>query len=61
MDVTHTGFMNTEDGVVRGNMGLKDQVEALKWIQKNIRSFGGDRRKVVIVGEVINGDISNKN
>ncbi len=28
------------------NLGLKDQVTALQWIQANIESFGGDKSKV---------------
>ena len=44
------GFLSTEDEVLPGNLGLKDQVEALKWIQRNIEAFKGDRRNVTIAG-----------
>jgi carboxylesterase type B len=42
--------LSTEDKVIPGNFGLKDQVEALKWIQTNIEAFKGDPRKVTITG-----------
>uniref|UniRef100_A0A6P7G1D3 Carboxylic ester hydrolase n=1 Tax=Diabrotica virgifera virgifera TaxID=50390 RepID=A0A6P7G1D3_DIAVI len=44
------GFLSTEDNVVSGNNGLKDQVLALKWIKDNIKFFGGNPNSVTITG-----------
>jgi len=40
------GFLTTGDEALPPNLGLWDQVEALKWVQKNIAEFGGDPEKV---------------
>ncbi|KAJ5609574.1 carboxylesterase [Penicillium herquei] len=34
-----------------GNYGVLDQLEVLKWIQKNIANFGGDPDRVVVAGQ----------
>ncbi|XP_022900306.2 carboxylic ester hydrolase-like [Onthophagus taurus] len=45
------GFLSTDDMSSPGNYGLKDQIEVLKWIRRNIRNFGGDPNSVTIFGE----------
>ncbi|TRY64685.1 hypothetical protein DNTS_006394 [Danionella cerebrum] len=38
-----------------GNYGFMDQIQALKWVQRNIHHFGGDARKVTIFGQSSGG------
>ncbi|CAG9766219.1 unnamed protein product [Ceutorhynchus assimilis] len=44
------GFLSTEDDVVPGNNGLKDQSLALEWIKHNIKYFGGNPASITITG-----------
>ena len=39
-----------KDYAYSGNLGILDQVEALRWVKRNIAAFGGDPANVTIVG-----------
>jgi para-nitrobenzyl esterase len=43
------GFLFLDDGI--SNLGLLDQVAALRWVRENIAAFGGDPRNVTVFGE----------
>ncbi|XP_049780394.1 juvenile hormone esterase-like [Schistocerca cancellata] len=44
------GFLSTGDAELPGNYGLKDQVMALQWVQRNVAEFGGDPSRVTLYG-----------
>ncbi|CAG2055676.1 unnamed protein product, partial [Timema podura] len=45
------GFLSTGDDEAPGNLGLKDQVTALRWVRDNIEAFGGNPNSVTIFGQ----------
>ena len=45
------GFLSFDTDEVPGNAAIFDQIEALRWVNKNIRAFGGDPNQVTIAGE----------
>ncbi|CAG7835487.1 unnamed protein product [Allacma fusca] len=49
------GFISTDDDVIRGNMGFKDIIMLLRWVQENIERFGGDPGKVTVFGNSSGG------
>ena len=45
------GFLAIPGTGIKGNFGIGDQINALKWTVDNVAHFGGDPSKITIMGE----------
>lgn len=48
------GYLGTDNGPA--NLGLLDQIEALKWVNRNITAFGGSNTNVTVFGHSAGAD-----
>ena len=49
--LAHPALAEESEHNSTGNYGLMDKIAALKWVQKNIRSFGGNPDNVTLFGQ----------
>lgn len=49
------GFLCLNTPEVPGNAGLKDMVQAIRWVKDNIHKFGGNSGNITIFGESAGG------
>jgi para-nitrobenzyl esterase len=50
------GYLPPPGADAGDNLGLRDQILALQWVQRNVGAFGGDPSSVTIFGQSAGGD-----
>lgn len=45
------GFFTDPDPSAPSNFGLRDQIAALQWLNRNVQSFGGNPGRVTLIGQ----------
>ncbi len=53
--LAHPALTRESSAEPLGNYGLMDVLSALRWVQVNIKAFGGDPRKVTLAGQSAGG------
>ncbi|ERE88943.1 neuroligin-1-like protein [Cricetulus griseus] len=54
-----TSFLSTGDQAAKGNYGLLDLIQALRWTSENIGFFGGDPLRITVFGSGAGGSCVN--
>lgn len=49
------GFLSLNTPEVPGNAGVKDMVQAIRWVKENIHNFGGNPGNITLFGESAGG------
>jgi len=53
------GFLSTGDSDAPGNYALLDLTAALRWVQENIKAFGGNPTQVTLMGHSVGAVLVN--